>query len=101
MGAPGSKKTSSGMSTNVDKMKEFDSKVIKLMNNLIQARDEAIRNILELEKGYSDVTYQDFKKKFADNAKRIDKLSEHLKSTSEYYKKNIVLTEKHLSTFFN
>jgi len=100
MGAPGRKKTSSGMSTNVDKMKEFDSKVLKIMHNLLKSRDEAIKNIMELEKGYSDVTFQDFKRKFSDNSKKIDDLSNHLKATSEYYKKNISLTEKHLSAFF-
>ena len=101
MAGPGQRKTEAGMFTNVDAMKEFDAKVIKLMNDLLAARDEAIRNILELEKGYSDITYQDFKTKFADNAKRIDKLGEALKATSIYYKENIRLTEKHLSTFFN
>lgn len=101
MGGPNNRKTSSGMSTNVDAMKEFDAKVLKLMNNLLQARDVAIQNIVQLEKGYSDKTYQDFKLKFAENAKKIDTLSEALKSVSDYYKKNILVTEKHLSTFFN
>lgn len=95
------KKTSLGMSTNVDKMKDFEHKVGELMKKLISSRDEAIRNVLALEKGYSDVTYQNFKEKFKENAKRIELLNNHLKATSEYYRKNAELTDKHLSTFFN
>ncbi|HCA44021.1 MAG TPA: hypothetical protein DEP28_12310 [Bacteroidetes bacterium] len=95
------RRTSQGMSTDVDRMKEFDAKVLKLMNNLLEAKEKSIRHVLELERGYSDVTYQDFKKKFADHSKKIETLKDYLKQTSNYYRENIRLTEKHLSIFFN
>jgi hypothetical protein len=93
--------TPEGIEADYEEMRSFVERCKKMMDNLIDSREEAYQALQKMKDlGFDDPVADDFEQQFVEVSKKIDELHELLEKTGEYYEVLAEKVEIHLNSYY-